>query len=72
MVVSVVSNAVVVAVMALRRKRIKGTHTFIVALAISDICLSLAIHPMLLATSFGVRVDELFTRAGKRIFSGLQ
>ena len=62
--VSIVSNVIVVLVLWFRRKRIKATHWFIVALALSDICFSVLLHPMLIATSFGADTAALFTKSG--------
>ena len=69
---SVVANLAVIATMLLGRSRkgqrsLKSAHLFVLALAISDICFSLAIHPMLAATCFGVQAKQLFTKAGKDI-----
>ena len=63
--ISVVANLIVVLVLWARRKRLKATHWFVVALALSDICFSLLLHPMLVATSFGSDADELFTKTGR-------
>ena len=63
---SVTLNITVLFVMHFRQGRFKATDIFIVALAISDISLTLAIHPMLLATSFGVNADTLFTTTGRK------
>ena len=49
-VVTVLANAVVLLVLWMKRKRSKTTHCFIAALAISDICMSVAVHPMIIAT----------------------
>ena len=66
--VSIVANLIVVIVLWVRRKRMKATHWFIVALALSDICFSLLLHPMLVATSFGSDSSQLFSKAGNYIF----
>ena len=63
--ISVVANLIVVLVLWARRKRLKATHWFVVALALSDICFSLLLHPMLVATSFGSDADQLFTKTGR-------
>jgi hypothetical protein len=41
-----------------------STDIFIIALATSDILFALAIHPMLIAASFGADVEVLFSSAG--------
>ena len=64
--VSVLANGVVLLVLWIKRKS-KTTHCFIGALAVSDICLSMTIHPMIIATSFGLDANELFTQNGKNI-----
>jgi hypothetical protein len=43
---------------------VRSTHILLVALAVSDICFSLAIHPMLAVTSFGTPAEQLFGHAG--------
>ena len=43
----------------------RSTHILLVALAVSDICFSLAIHPMLVVTSFGVPSEDLFGHSGE-------
>ena len=63
-VVSIVANSIVLLTLWARTKRMKPTHWFIVALAISDIGLSLLVHPMLIATSFGADANRLFTTTG--------
>ena len=55
----------VIIVIFFRKRKFKSTHIFIVALAISDTLFSVAIHPMLIATSFGVSPHELFGVSGK-------
>ena len=70
--VSVVANLIVVTVLWVRRKRMKATHWFIVALALSDICFSLLLHPMLVATSFGSDSSQLFSKAGTYVNHYLQ
>ena len=42
----------------------RSAHILLVALAISDICFSLAIHPMLVVTSFGIPSEQLFGKTG--------
>ena len=64
MLVSFFLNLLVILVIFLRRKKIGATDVFIVALAISDIMFSLAIHPMFIATSFGADSYQIFTTAG--------
>ena len=63
--VSVLANMLVILVMIYRKRKFKSTHIFIVALAVSDTLFSLAIHPMLIATSFGANSHELFGVSGK-------
>ena len=63
-VVSIVANFIVVLTLWSRKKRMKATHWFIIALAISDICFSLLLHPMIIATSFGADANRLFTPIG--------
>ena len=63
-VVSIVANFIVVLTLWARRKRMKATHWFIIALAISDMCFSLLLHPMIIATSFGADANKLFTPTG--------
>lgn len=58
------ANVLVIIVMSLRKRKFKSTHIFIVALAVSDTLFSLAIHPMLIATSFGINPHELFGEYG--------
>ena len=53
-----------VLVMILRKRKFNPTHIFIVALALSDILFSILIHPMLIATSFGVDSQALFGTNG--------
>ena len=48
----------------LRPQKITSTDVFIIALATSDILFALAIHPMLIAASFGADVEVLFSSAG--------
>ena len=62
--VSVIANAIVLLVLWIRGKKSRPPQWFIGALAISDICFSITIHPMLIATSFGADVNELFTQRG--------
>ena len=66
-VVTVLANTVVLLVLWMKRKRSKTTHGFIAALAISDICMSVTIHPMIIATSFGADTDKLFTQKGTKM-----
>ena len=63
-IVSFLLNLLVILVIFLRRRKIGATDVFIVALAISDIMFSLAIHPMFIATSFGADSYQIFTTAG--------
>ena len=63
-VVSIVANSIVLLTLWARRKRMKATHWFIMALAISDISFSLLLHPMIIATSFGADANRLFTSTG--------
>ena len=67
MVVTVLANAVVLLVLWMKRKRSKTTHCFIAALAISDICMSVTVHPMIIATSFGADTNKLFTQKGTKM-----
>ena len=50
--------------MTLRKRKLNPTHIFIVALAVSDILFSILIHPMLIATAFGVDSRTLFGTTG--------
>ena len=43
----------------------EATDVFIIALAISDMMFSLAIHPMLIATSFGANSYQIFSNSGE-------
>ena len=43
----------------------EATDMFIIALAISDMMFSLAIHPMLIATSFGANSYQIFSTSGE-------
>ena len=43
----------------------EATDVFIIALAISDMMFSLAIHPMLIATSFGANSYKIFSSSGE-------
>jgi hypothetical protein len=52
----------------LRHQKITSTDIFIIALATSDILFALAIHPMLIAASFGADVEVLFSSAGWNYF----
>jgi hypothetical protein len=52
----------------IRPKQINSTDVFIIALATSDMLFALAIHPMLIATSFGANVSVLFSSAGIYLF----
>jgi hypothetical protein len=45
----------------------RSTHILLVALAVSDICFSVAIHPMLAVVSFGVPAHDLFGDAGESL-----
>lgn len=63
-ILSVVTNLTVIVSMVYRCQRVKATHIFIFALAVSDIAFSLAIHPMLAATSFGVPAKNIFSKSG--------
>jgi len=42
----------------------RSTHVLLIALAVSDICFSVAIHPMLVVTSFGIDSENLFGVTG--------
>ncbi|XP_059093783.1 opsin-5-like [Tigriopus californicus] len=66
MVVSVVSNVLVILSVGLKTKgrRLKPNSLPILALALSDICFSLSIHPMLLVTSFGIPSEDIFSPNG--------
>ena len=68
-VVSIVANSIVLLTLLARRKRMKETDWFIMALAVSDISLSLLLHPMIIATSFGADANKLFTTTGTPILS---
>ena len=57
-------NLLVVIVIMLRPKKKNSIDIFVIALASSDILFSVAIHPMLVATSFGANVEVLFGHAG--------
>ena len=65
--VSFLLNLLVILVIFLRRKKIGPTDVFIVALAVSDMMFSLAIHPMLIATSFGANSYQIFTTSGDHL-----
>jgi len=57
-------NLLVVIVIMLRPKKKNSIDIFVIALATSDILFSVAIHPMLIATSFGANVEVLFSHTG--------
>ena len=63
--VSFFLNLLVIVVLFLRRKKMEATDVFIIALAISDMMFSLAIHPMLIATSFGANSYKIFSSSGE-------
>ena len=63
--VSFFLNLLVIVVIFLRRKKMEATDVFIIALAISDMMFSLAIHPMLIATSFGANSYQIFSSSGE-------
>ena len=65
MLVSFFLNLLVIVVIFLRRQKIEATDVFIIALAISDMMFSLAIHPMLIATSFGANSYQIFSSSGE-------
>ena len=65
MLVSFFLNLLVIVVIFLRRKKMEATDVFIIALAISDMMFSLAIHPMLIATSFGANSYQIFSNSGE-------
>ena len=65
MLVSFFLNLLVIVVLFLRRKKMEATDVFIIALAISDMMFSLAIHPMLIATSFGANSYKIFSSSGE-------
>ena len=67
--ISVVTNIFVILAIFGRKNRLKPCHVSIVALAVSDICFSLAIHPMLMATSFGVPATSIFSESGESVGS---
>ena len=54
-----------IVVIFMRRKKMEATDVFIIALAISDMMFSLAIHPMLIATSFGADSYQIFSSSGE-------
>ena len=58
-------NLLVIIVIVLRPKKKNSTDIFIIALATSDMLFAVAIHPMLIATSFGANVEVLFSTAGR-------
>ena len=60
-------NLLVIIVIVLRPQKKHSTDIFIIALAISDILFAVAIHPMLIATSFGANVEVLFSSTGNSI-----
>ena len=61
-------NLLVVIVIMLRPKKKNSIDIFVTALATSDILFSIAIHPMLIATSFGANVEVLFSHTGMALF----
>ena len=63
--VSFFLNLLVIVVIFMRRKKMEATDVFIIALAISDMMFSLAIHPMLIATSFGADSYQIFSTSGE-------
>ena len=65
--VSFFFNLLVIVVITLRRKKLESTDVFIIALAVSDMMFSLAIHPMLIATSFGANSFSVFTPSGQEV-----
>ena len=71
--VSFLFNLLVIVVITLRRKKLESTDVFIIALAVTDMMFSLAIHPMLIATSFGANSFSVFTTSGGNvIFSSIK
>ena len=66
--VSFFLNLLVIVVITLRRQKMEATDVFIIALAISDMMFSLAIHPMLIATSFGANSYQIFSSSGEDEF----
>ena len=62
---SFVFNLLVIIVLVLRPQKKSSTDIFIIALATSDMLFAIAIHPMLIATSFGANAELLFSSAGK-------
>ena len=69
--VSVIANGIVIFVMSFRRKKIRTIHILFLFMAISDILFSLAIHSMLIATSFGSNPVPLFGKVGEILFFSL-
>ena len=64
---SFVFNLLVIIVLVLRPQKKSSTDIFIIALATSDMLFAIAIHPMLIATSFGANAELLFPSAGEYI-----
>ena len=63
--VSCILILLVILVLMLRRRKLVPTDVFILGLATTDIMFSLSIHPMLIATSFGVNSYTIFTTTGQ-------
>ena len=61
---SFVFNLLVIIVLVLRPQKKSSTDIFIIALATADMLFAIAIHPMLIATSFGANVQLLFSTTG--------
>ena len=57
-------NLLVIIVLVLRPQKKNSTDIFLIALATSDMLFAIAIHPMLIATSFGANVQLLFSTTG--------
>ena len=63
-VVSLILNGFALTIKLLSKRRIQATNVLFVAMSISDTLLSLFVHPMIIATSFGHEPKDFFSPTG--------
>ena len=63
-VVSVAVNVFALTVKCLSKRKLESINVLFVALSVSDTLLTILVHPMIIATSFGHDPQDLFSQAG--------
>ena len=62
--VSLILNGFALSVKLMSKRRLQATNVLFVAMSVSDTMLSIFVHPMIIATSFGHDPKDFFSQVG--------